>query len=161
MDSNDKINLLRELLSDKDVKETLKRILLEDEPPKTIKKKPIVKKTPVKKKTVRKTVSKNKDISEEANSFKTNKKILDKNSKEYGRRFFKDDLSEAIEEEIDGKIINLVQESKKISKKVKKKPIREKKKSLNLTCSQCNKKFHGLCGYLCDQCIKGKTVNVE
>lgn len=157
MDSNDKINLLRELLSDKDVKETLKKILLEDEPPKTIKKKAVAKKTPVKKKTV----SKNKEVSEETNSFKTNKKILDKNSKEYGRRSFKDDLSEAIEEEIDGKIVNLIQESKKISKKAKKKPIREKKKPLNLTCSQCNKKFHGLCGYLCDQCIKGKTVNVE
>ena len=98
MDSNDKINLLRELLSDKDVKETLKKILLEDEPPKTIKKKAVAKKTPVKKKTV----SKNKEVSEETNSFKTNKKILDKNSKEYGRRSFKDDLSEAIEEEIDG-----------------------------------------------------------
>ena len=154
---NDKINLLRELLSDKDVKETLKKILLEDEPPKTIKKTPVVKKTPVKKKTV----NKNKEVEEETNDFKTNKKILDKHSKEYGRRYFKDDLSEATEEEIDGKIVNLIQESKRISKKAKKKPIREKKKPLNLTCSQCNKKFHGLCGYLCDQCIKGKTVNVE
>lgn len=152
---NDKINLLRELLSDKDVKETLKKILLEDEPPKTIKKKAVVKKKVLQKRTTKK----NQVL--EQDSFKTNKKILDKNSREYGRRSFKDDLSEATEEEVDGKIVNLIQESKRISKKAKKKPIREKKKPLNLTCSQCNKKFHGLCGYLCDQCIKGKTVNVE
>jgi hypothetical protein len=150
MDS-DKIALLKELLADKDVKETLKKILLEDKPPKTAKKKPA--------KKVKTTDVKNKVVSED--SFKTNKKIVDKLSKEYGRRIFKDDLSEAIEEEIDGEVINLVEESKKISKVVKKKPIREKKKKPNLTCTQCNKKFSGFGGYLCDNCLRGRTSNAE
>lgn len=140
---DEKIALLRELLSDKDVKATLKKILLEDE----VKvEKPIIK-------SVKKTATK-KSV-ENKEEFKTNK-VLDKNSKEYGRSTFVDDLTEAIEEEIDGKKVNLIKESKRISKIQKTKIVREPTALRKINCQQCKKDFRGIGGYLCDNCIKGK-----
>jgi hypothetical protein len=136
---NEKIALLRELLSDKDVKNTLKKILLEDE---------VKLEKPIKKSTKKIQVNKKEE-------FKT-EKVIDKNSKEYGRSIFVDDLSQAIEEEIDGKNINLVNESKKISKNTKTKIPRKKPSLRKINCQQCKRDFRGIGGYLCDNCIKGK-----
>jgi len=156
---NDKINLLRELLSDDDVRETLKKILLEDRPKKAVKKKTVTSPKTKVKAVVKKTTTRKPRVKkqEEQENFKTNK--VDKYSKDYGRSHFVDNLTEALEEEVEGKKINLIAESKKLSKIAKKKPkqIRPKKTLSKLKCTQCNKHFFGVGGYLCDNCLKGKN----
>lgn len=156
---NDEIELLRKLLSNNDVKETLKKILLEDEPKKKVVKPKTVKTTtvkkPVKKTSVKKTHTKKPTIkSVEPKGFNTKKK---NNYYEDKKNIFKDDLSQCIEEEVDGHIINLIEESKSIAKKFIKKNPRPPKKIPISVCQQCQTKFEGV-GYLCKGCLGGRNA---
>lgn len=149
MDDNE-IELLRKLLANKEVKETLKKILLEDEPKKTVKKS--VKRSP------RATIPKAKDSVKNkkvVDNFKTNVTTVEKNVKK--KNIFKDSLSEAIEEEVDGKIINLIEESKIINKKFVKREPRPTKRLAVSKCGQCNNSFEGV-GYLCNNCLRGRNA---
>lgn len=153
---NDEIELLRKLLSNNDVKETLKKILLEDEPKKkAVKSKAVkantVKKTPVKKSSTKKTPVKK----IESKGFNTKQK--DNNHYENKKNTFKDDLSQCIEEEVDGRVINLIEESKSIAKKFVKKDPRPPKKIPISVCQQCKTKFEGV-GYLCRGCLGGRNA---
>lgn len=148
------IELLRKLLSNDEVKETLKKILLEES--KNIKvertTKKVAKKTPIKKAVDKKPRAKKSTAKKP-----TLKKVTDKNSREYGRSYFVDDLTESITETINGKKINLIENSKILSKLVTPPKPRDTIQPPKSKCDQCNAKFIGT-GYICDECLRGKNA---
>lgn len=156
----DKAELLKLLLSDPETAETLKKILAEDEKPKRkpVKKKPVKKAVPTPTTPVRKRVTKDKKlVKEPEENFRTDYK----EKEEVVLKEFVDDLTLAVTEIIDGEEVNLIDDSKKFSKKMKRvKPkVRERAKSkeTSKTC-ECGAKFKSF-GYLCDKCLKGRSIN--
>ena len=144
---NDKIEMLKQLLSDPDIKKVVKELI--DEPEQVVVKKP--RKRVVKKSVVEATTKK---IVKKASKKSRKKNPNNKNDPNFGRDYFYDDLSEATVEEINGKKVDLIANSKKL--KAKKKNTRViSTGSVEKDCEKCNKKFDSFGGYLCDRCLKG------
>lgn len=150
-------DLIKQLLSNPETLKALKEAILEleNKPVKktAIKKKVPAKKTPVKKAPVKKKRVKKAAIKKVPAKRQPSKRI-NKNDREYGRKNFVDDLTEAIYEKIGNKKVNLIQLSKKQKKIVKPKRLPEKLQKRK--CVDCDKLFETNGSYLCNSCLKGK-----
>lgn len=156
----DKAELLKELLSDPETIETLKKMLLVDT--KTTKKRvPAKKKAAVKKKPVaRKARTKKVEVEPVVEKPKRGRKPKPQVEEQNG---FVDDLTEAVTEVINKKRVNLVAASKKLSKKMKDVVRQPRPSSINSNTVKrvcdCGKEFDSFGGYLCDKCLRGRSSN--